>query len=456
MHISAQSEDAGTSEAQSERQESEDEPIEYDDSSVLQYDCHGTESASQVGVAVSEGECHGASCKGRLLGFAPRTDEGPQQLADGSLTKVYTMDWAGASGSGWLLAAGGHGGRVAVFGGGKQPSKGLSSNGGETLLSWKAHHGWVGHVQFCGRNGDHNGGGSRLLLTASNDKSLMIWDLNKVAGGTPRVASKTLGLHAGGIFSADVDAQSGLAVLTSGKDGATVLSNLRPDGSGWADVGRRFDRHHFGHVVKCCRFQSAGESQLFADTGNSKDICIMDPRLPRNEPSLRLQGVHPTAVNALAWSKRTEWLLASASFSPAVLLHDLRSPSRSIPSLLGHCGGNSARTGRLKAIYHPVRNNYASFVCSCLNVSPQLLRFIAFNLVHYDRCLLMEMPRCAAVARVPGDSRSTIFSSQTQKMVMATTLKANSELQFRVVNLVLMQRHWHGVAKPQTLALAQC
>ena len=38
------------------------------------------------------------------------------------------------------------------------------------------------------------------------------------------MAAKTAGLHAGGIFSADVDAATGLSVLTSGKDGATVLS----------------------------------------------------------------------------------------------------------------------------------------------------------------------------------------------------------------------------------------
>ena len=41
-----------------------------------------------------------------------------KRLSDGHLTKVYSMDWGGAaSGDGWLLAAGGHGGRVAVFGG---------------------------------------------------------------------------------------------------------------------------------------------------------------------------------------------------------------------------------------------------------------------------------------------------------------------------------------------------
>ena len=46
----------------------------------------------------------------------------------------------------------------------------------------------------------------------------------QAAGGAPRVAAKTVGLHAGGIFSADVDTATGLTVLTSGKDGATVLN----------------------------------------------------------------------------------------------------------------------------------------------------------------------------------------------------------------------------------------
>ena len=41
---------------------------------------------------------------------------------------------------------------------------------------------------------------------------------------------------------------------------------------------RRYAGHHDGQVVKCCRFQVAGSRQLFADTGNSRDICVMDPR----------------------------------------------------------------------------------------------------------------------------------------------------------------------------------
>ena len=63
-----------------------------------------------------------------------------------------------------------------VSGAGAEEEEEEEDGGGEALLSWKAHAGWVGHVQFCGGGGGGGGAGgpSRLLLTASNDKTLVI------------------------------------------------------------------------------------------------------------------------------------------------------------------------------------------------------------------------------------------------------------------------------------------
>jgi hypothetical protein len=68
-----------------------------------------------------------------------------------------------------LLCAGGHGGRVSVFG---IPE---SSQAPELVHSFKAAAGWIGETRFV------SGGTAerRLLMTSSNSGEMSIWDLSK-------------------------------------------------------------------------------------------------------------------------------------------------------------------------------------------------------------------------------------------------------------------------------------
>ena len=202
-----------------------------------------------------------------------------------------------------LIAAAGHQGRAALWGLRKPPAAQETAaeadeddlQGQAPLLSWKAHKGWVSTVQFV-PGASQTPSGSRLLLTASNDSTVILWDVHKAhtavaARGktmaTPRSLGTTSNLHRTGVFSLDIhssNASEGATishprVVSAGKDGVTVLSEIRPE-TGELAIIRRFDEHHAG-VVKCVRWCTAAGSQLFADCGNDK--AVRDP--PSSRPS---------------------------------------------------------------------------------------------------------------------------------------------------------------------------
>lgn len=200
-------------------------------------------------------------------------------------------------------------------------------------------------VAFAGSSEIQSGtpaSSQRLLLTASNDKTVVLWDVNKSANGAPKVVTRTDRLHSSGIFSLDLAA--GTHVLTAGKDARTVLSALRPD-SGEVSVVRRFEDHR-SSVVKCARFRpvnGAGAPTVFADCGNDMCICILDVRSPSSEPSIVIKddASHGAVINSVAWHPTDEHIIASVSFEPTLLLHDLRRPDQILHTLSGHVSSPS-------------------------------------------------------------------------------------------------------------------
>jgi len=77
-----------------------------------------------------------------------------KSVFDGELSRIYSAEFSSTSA---LLAAGGHQGRVAVYGvkmdkRGEKTSENendeTGSNGGDVLFSFRAHGGWVSQVQF--------------------------------------------------------------------------------------------------------------------------------------------------------------------------------------------------------------------------------------------------------------------------------------------------------------------
>jgi hypothetical protein len=165
------------------------EPIHYDDSTVRQYTCRMQGNASQDAAT--------APSTRDIDSFQPTL----VSYCDPSMTRVYALDECAAKvgARGKLLAAGGHAGRLAVFGireaqesgfcerlasdcarpankgdNDSEPEEGIAD---EPLMAWKGGGGWISAVQFLTLQPHEN---VTLLLTSSNDRSVVLWDLDKV------------------------------------------------------------------------------------------------------------------------------------------------------------------------------------------------------------------------------------------------------------------------------------
>ena len=160
----------------------------------------------------------------------------------------------------------------------------------------------------------------RLLLTASNDKTVVLWDVNKAANGMPKAVTRTDRLHASGIFSLDV---VGTHILTAGKDARSVYSELRAD-SGEISVVRSFEAHR-STVTKCARFRPAlcgFAPTVFADCGNDMCVCVLDLRSSSATPSIVIEGdaSHGAVINSVAWHPTNEHILASVRIAETAIV----------------------------------------------------------------------------------------------------------------------------------------
>ena len=294
-----------------EAAESEEAEEEFFESGVAHYVCQQAPNADASSLSVCAAPA-GSSPPAAFLHAPERT------YSDGKLERIYAVDTSGC-----LLAAAGHGGRCAVF----------AASQAHALLSWRAHGGWACAAQFLSSLAS-----APLLLTASNDAAVCVWDLAQAADGAPRRVAFHENLHAKGIFSCHaVETQ----VWSSSKDETTRCSTLTPDGR--LVAGRQFQGHHTG-VVKCVR---AREAHLAADAGNDGSICLLDERAA-DACTLRIEDAHPSHVNVLEWHPSNAHLLLSAGCDPAIRLWDVRAPAAPLHVLVGHTA-----IARLKHIYRP-------------------------------------------------------------------------------------------------------
>lgn len=120
------------------------------------------------------------------------------------MKKIYSMDVGER-----LFVAGGQGGQVGIFG--------IPSFDSGPLMSFKASRGWISSVRFCCESSSAKG----LLLTASNDGSLSLWNTDKEERSShrPLLVYETNNIHRSGIFSMHSKAD---LVLTGGKDHMVV------------------------------------------------------------------------------------------------------------------------------------------------------------------------------------------------------------------------------------------
>jgi hypothetical protein len=251
---------------------------------------------------------------------------------DEQLKKIYSLDWHTSLP---LFAGGGHGGRAAVFG--------LDS--GSPLMSFKVSKGWVSGVQFLPASPSCPAHSSVLLLSASNDGSLSLWDCGKQGagkGGGAKCVASSSEAHSSGIFSMHC---VGTRVGTGGKDGRVAVSSL--SGAGAFQTVLSFADEH-STVVKSVRLR---DEHTLASTGNDGRVCIFDLRA--GSLQLAVDDVSPLALNSVRWSPSDEHVLAVAGFAPEVRLLDLRKPGACV-ELRAHHGPRVRAAGRCSQIYHPL------------------------------------------------------------------------------------------------------
>ncbi|CAA7399785.1 unnamed protein product [Spirodela intermedia] len=229
------------------KEEEKIEPVEppaltYVDSSVFQYTCENA-CRDLPSILSSSFSCYSPASGFRITG---------KSLQSRSLTKIYTMDARCVNDNKVLIAAGGHGGMISVFGvdmiedDDDARREGASEREIEgPLLSWKASKSWVSGVLFLEDN-------PMLLVSSSNDGGVVVWDVGKQPSlespsWSPPVVGESTKLHSGGIFSMH---HLGDSIVTASKDSSVGISRLGADGK--LIVERTISGHHSGVIRGVC------------------------------------------------------------------------------------------------------------------------------------------------------------------------------------------------------------
>lgn len=218
------------------------------------------------------------------------------------LPAIYSMQFHPCLPS--LLLAAGKGGVVALFninGNGASPQ---GQEPGSVITSFKAHDRWVSGAKFiememqasCTSAWDRITGGAgvgvgpMMVLTASDDATVKLWDLSKVRRSDasvdetaasfssmrqkPLLLSTNKSIHSKGIFAMDVSHRGG-KVLTGSKDRRVCFSRLVGE-RGAVCVERSFEMH--AGVVKAVAWQEAHGSwtdvTTFASGSQDRSVCV--------------------------------------------------------------------------------------------------------------------------------------------------------------------------------------
>ena len=381
----------------------------FEDSRVYSYACRersDAEASARVSIVPKNKIGRVPNPREALIGF----EEDPTVVfLDPAMKKGFYSLHAAASGSGSrgarsALAAGGDGGRVAVFALDDASEDEASDEAFDEasdelrqirlpLQSWVAHRGWCGQVQFAPTSSGAIGERAfRVLSAGGMDGAVALWDTSRVGreSGRPLELFRDFSAHNGGIFS--MHWSRGGGILTSSKDGATCVSRLADDlgtvslndkkvthqtetetkrSNGVFVVERRIDDAHVG-VVKCARWRmcptlsscgDGGDDALFATCGNDGRVCVLDTRAKRATVATLDDAHGGVAVNFLEWAAAASGpgvgscvaenvFCTSASNDHRVLVWDLRFLTARVPlaSLAGHIPRSVTKP---RALYRP-------------------------------------------------------------------------------------------------------
>lgn len=179
-------------------------------------------------------------------------------LGDPRLAKIYTLDIVGLCPNRLLVAAGGHGGFISIFGTevGEDGKDHDDEEGdcSQALMCWKSSRSWVSGVSFVK-------GKPTLLISSSNDGRLVVWDVGKQSSCLalgPLVVGELNTIHANGIFSMD-HAVDG-AIATASKDSSVALTRIAGDE---LVKEKRISGHHSGAIRGVC-FRLVFHESLFS------------------------------------------------------------------------------------------------------------------------------------------------------------------------------------------------
>jgi WD40 repeat protein len=281
-----------------EEEEAAEVELNYDDSSVKRYECES------VRLRVPQADL----TKG-VQGIAPI--EGAT-YHDTNLKKIYSISFRPC---GKLVAAAGHGGIAGIFGIGSSEG----SDGENVLLSWKAHQGWIGDVQFVSQQQAESA--SNLILSTSNDKTVVLWDINTAASAGRQVVPKRVATetwHSSGVFSMH---EIGGRIATGSKDGNVVVAQFKDSKMRKSTV---LENVLEGHVVKCVRLRpnisveaSSAASSVLACGGNSHTVRVLDVREGQTSKGGSTLAAANSAVSFVQWSPADENVLMSCRYGGA-------------------------------------------------------------------------------------------------------------------------------------------
>jgi WD40 repeat protein len=290
-----------------------------------------------------------------------------------------------------LLLTAGKGGYLAVFNtdttqknivGADEP---FEDN--EVLIAFRPHNRWVSSAKFVSlanyststTSTDVGNCETMLVLTASDDAEVKLWDLNAVKNSkaskskVPKLVCSSKSIHSKCIFSMDETGQG--RVITGSKDRAVCLSRILPDGSA-IKLEREFSLH--SSVVKtvcwqplpwaqnenfsssgssCCAFSNPGT--IFASGGQDRRVCVKDTRTPSASADISMENVHTGGIHTAVWSPSSgtgatplPLLLTAAMQDNTIKVFDLRRPDPSVP-LFSFRGHTNVPVAKIKSIQPP-------------------------------------------------------------------------------------------------------
>lgn len=326
----------------------------FDDSNVLRYSCedHVDKKPGSTDSEAGLVPHHKPSDKS-LVGFTANSSL--PTLADPALKRIYSISFTPFADNG-LVATGGHQGLVSIY---PLQASSSSDDAMAPLLSFRAHKGWISSVSLA----KSDAGQRNILITASNDALVKVWDLNRVSAATKTAKEvfQTSELHRSGIFGMDVLANT---VVTCGKDSTVTVARFRDDGSS-LEAEQRYSEHN--GVVKSVHI-SRPTPTLLVSAGNDRVLRVFDTKMKGGEV-LQIPDAHTRAINSVQFHPTDDNLVLSASFDPDLHLFDLRRPSAPLFTFRGHY-----LDANQNAIYHPVFVNGGSEIVAaggsrCLQLS---------------------------------------------------------------------------------------